>query len=90
MMEAQRYIQELVIGSHNYTAIVEINIATGAQWKFCILRDGTKIAGPEGCGPQFSCEEADIKEKAHQCAYMDAGINDHFCDGNCVPWKRDL
>ncbi len=78
-------MQCLHLRGHEYTLVVEIPIATGAQWRAIATKDREKVYGPQ----EFS-SEAEAKKKAHQWAYVDAGINDHSCDGNCAPWKPQL
>jgi hypothetical protein len=82
-MNSRREFQSLHLRGHEYTLIVEISAATAPQWQAVATKEREKLSGPE----QFA-SEAEAKKMVHQWAYMDAGINNHFCDGNCSPWKE--
>lgn len=81
-MDSKLEIQNLHLKGHDYKLIVEISAPIGAQWQAVAVKDGKKSFGPKEYG-----SEAEAKNEVHQFAYYNAGINDHFCDGNCVPWK---
>ncbi len=81
-MEPKREIQCLHLRGHEYTLIVEISTAIGAQWQAVASKDREKL-----CGPEEFPSKAEAKKTAHEWAYVDAGINDHFCNSNCAPWK---
>lgn len=81
--QPKRFIQELSLRGHSYKLIVEISVQTGAQWQAVSLKNDEKLFGPKEFG-----SESEAKNVAHQWAYADAGVNDHFCDGNCHPWRN--
>ena len=85
MTEPKNQVQEFRLEGHSYRLIVEISLATGAQWQAVGVKDGKEFTGIMTFG-----SEAQAKKSIHQIAHADAGINDHFCDeSDCFPWNRN-
>ncbi|MCX6617027.1 MAG: hypothetical protein NTZ98_13140 [Acidobacteria bacterium] len=76
----QLEVQELTIGACRYTVMV--GVADGA-WHCCVQQGDTTVFGPRECASQ-----AEAKFLGHAMAFGDAGLNDHYCNGNCAAWLK--
>ncbi len=83
-VEPRRDVQEIQINGHAYKLIVELSVATGAQWQYVVVKDGKQL-----CKPQERRSASEAKGEAHSYAHADAGVHNHLCDGNCAPWKSE-
>lgn len=72
-------VQEFAILNRRYTVMVgNINGA----WQCHVTRNDRTIFGPTECG-----SEAEAKLAGHVFAFTDAGLEDHYCNGDCSPWQ---